>query len=406
MTHFLRTTRILIGLAVWLLAAAAGGWYLAGRGPESPLQRDWVGQLWNFARASRRTVKLEFPQSFDVRVGDPIFAGSGGEIQQVGEITRVPQPSGQRNAEAVFYATAPVISASCRLTYHQPPDSLEWVLRTMLPTEKRQQIAGELKRAFQENQEEVLRALRPVVEDALRDAWAEAERELPHAIARQREALERLGSSYQREVVEREIVPLVRAEVWPIVRRHAEPVANEVGHEIWQRALLWRFGWRYAYDKSPLPQRGLTQHEWDRFLREEAVPVLEAHTEDFVRVQQQILRDLSADPDVRSAVRRNLGRIVGDPEAQRIVWQVVRETTADNPRFKAVLEAHWTSQRTQAAIQLVAQRLEPTVERIGAVAVRHASRRRHPRIRPRAAEPDSAEGSPLADAGRPRRGNE
>ena len=41
--------------------------------------------------------------------------------------------------------------------------------------------------------------------------------------------------------------------------------------------------------------------------------------------------------------------------------------TADNPRVRAVLESHWRSERTQAAIQRAAQPLEPTIERIGAL---------------------------------------
>lgn len=204
----------MIGLTIWLLAASVGGWYLAERGLESPLQRAWVMHLWDFARTSRQTADLDLQQPFDLRVGDPIFT-AGGAIRRIGEVTSVSEQSGQRKAGAVFYASAPPISERARVTYQQTPDSLEWVLRTMLPPEKRQQIAGELNRAFREKQEDILRALRPLVEDALRDAWAEAQRELPVAIARHRDELDRLGSKYQWEIVERELVPLVKASWQP-----------------------------------------------------------------------------------------------------------------------------------------------------------------------------------------------
>jgi hypothetical protein len=212
-----------------------------------------------------------------------------------------------------------------------------------------------------------LRQLRPVVDAAINDALSAVEQEVPKALVRHRDDLERLAGKYQREILERQIVPLVRSEVWPIVRRHAEPMANEVGREIWQRASLWRFGWRYAYDKLPLTERDLTQQEWQRFLQQEAVPVLQAHSEDFIRVQQQIVRELAASPQVRTAVRGSLNQVAGDPESQRIVWEILREATADNARVRAVLEGHWRSERTQAAIQRAAQPLEPTIERIGAL---------------------------------------
>ena len=292
----------------------AGGWYLVGRGPDSAVQPGWAGALWNFATTPRRNGELELEPRCEIGVGDPIFADQGGGFRQIGEVTFVlPQP-GRPRVQAVFYATAPPLSSRSVLTYHQTPDSFEWVLRTMLPAEKRKQIADELKLAFDQNREEVLRQLRPVVEGAIRAALSAVEQEVPQAIARHRDDLERLGGKYQREILERQIVPLVRSEVWPIVRRHAEPMANEVGQEIWQRASLWRFGWRYAYDKSPLPQRDLTQQEWQRFVRQEAVPVLQSHTEDFVRVQQQIVRELAADPKVRAAVSGSLNQIASDPE--------------------------------------------------------------------------------------------
>lgn len=363
----LKALRILLGLALWLIAAGAGGWYLVGRGPDSAVQPSWVDAVWSFATNPRRLTDLELEQRWEIAVGDPIFADQGGSLRQIGEVTCVGTQPGPPSVQAVFYATAPPLSPRSTLTYHQTPDSLEWVLRTMLPAEKRKQIADELKLAFEQNREEVLRQLRPVVDAAIRDALTAVEQEVPKTLGRHRDDLERLAGKYQREILERQIVPLVRSEVWPIVRRHAEPMANEVGHEIWQRASLWRFGWRYAYDKSPLPQRDLAQQEWQRFFQQEASPVLRAHTEDFIRVQQQIVRDLAADPKVRAVVSGSLNRIAADPESQRIVWQIIRETTADNPRVRAVLENHWRSERMQAAIQRAAQPLEPTIERIGAM---------------------------------------
>ncbi len=315
----LRTLRILLGFALWLIGVGAGGWHLAGRGPDSAVQPGWVDAVWSFATTPRRMGELKFERRWPIAVGDPIFADQGGRLRQIGEVTCVGIPPGPPRVQAVFYATAPPLSPRSTLTYHQTPDSLESVLRTMLPADKRKQITEELTLAFEQNREEVLRQLRPVVEGAIRDALAVVEQEVPKALVQHQDDWERLAGKYQREILERQIVPLVRSEVWPIVRRHAEPMANEVGQEIWQRASLWRFGWRYAYDKSPLPQRDLTQQEWQRFLQQEATPVLHAHTEDFIRVQQQIVRDLAADPKVRAVVSGSLNRIATDPEAQQHV---------------------------------------------------------------------------------------
>jgi hypothetical protein len=104
-----------------------------------------------------------------------------------------------------------------------------------------------------------------------------------------------------------------------------------------------------------------------RFLHQDALPVLAEHRDEFDRVQEQILRDLAADPEIRAAIRRGVGKIVSDPEAHRLVGQIAREAVVDNPRVRPILEKHWQSPRTQAAVNLAAQRLEPTIEQIGAL---------------------------------------
>ena len=110
------------------------------------------------------------------------------------------------------------------------------------------------------------------------------------------------GSRYQDHVVDQELVPLIREQIWPIVQKHAEPLANQVGEEMFERASLWRFGWRFLYDKSPLPEKNLTQAEWNRFVNEEGLPVLNSHASDFMAVQRLILEDIAHNELVRDAL--------------------------------------------------------------------------------------------------------
>ena len=235
----------------------------------------------------------------------------------------------------------------------------------MLPTEKRVEVIDAMQTAFHDHHDEILTALRPIVEANVRESLTIVEEDLKHSLASHRADFESLGGKYQREIVEKEIVPLVRNEIWPIVREHAEPEAEEVGREIWRRVSLWRFGWRYAYDKAALNDSTLVQKEWRRFVNAEAVPVLEEHMDEFVNIQQQILRDVARNETVRQTVRKNLGTIVEDPELQKLVWQIVRESMIDNPRLKESLRSRWKSDEARAVFQLAGERLEPTVRQIG-----------------------------------------
>ena len=357
--------RVFFGIAIWaaLLAGLGYGWRQAATVDSPP---KWTADLVRYAVSQRREVSLEASESCYLKAGDPIFVIEGeDQVRRIGEISRADSD----RLEALFYASAPPLDDSHWLSHHRTPDSLEWVLKTMLPPHKRKQMTEELQAAAKAHHEEILRTLRPVVEDGLKEALAVVEQDLPKVLKKHQPELEELGGKYQRDIVEREIVPLVKNEIWPIVRRQAEPTVTQVGKEIWQRASLWRFGWRYFYDKTPLPQRDLTRREWERFLREEATPVLESHTGDFIEVQKRILKELVKNDKVRKAARKNLGRIMDDPQMQKLVWTIVREGVVENPRLKQTLDKHWQSPRTQRAMQLAGQRLEPLAVRMGELLV-------------------------------------
>lgn len=380
----MRTLRVIVGIGIWL-GLAGGAWWLVGerfsasgvvdQSSESggvqglpPAQ-----QLWRYATAQRREAPFEMERPATLAVGDPIFVVDGqGDAVQVGEVLRVADAkgAGQRwttaaAGQALFYPQAPPLAPGARLEYYATPQSLDWVVQTMLPPAKRRLIAQELSVAFQQHQEEVLQALRPVVEESLRDALAVIEQDLPAVVRSHRPQLEKLGDKYRGPLLEQRLAPLVRKEIWPLVQRRAEPLANEIGQEVWERASLWRFGWRLAYDVSPLPERNLAEHEWRRFLKDEATPVLEAHTDDFIRLQQQILADVVRNEKVRKVVRQSVIDITNDPEVQHVAWTIFRDALLQNPRLQETLERHWRSEAAQRAFALAAERFEPTVRRIG-----------------------------------------
>ena len=363
----MRILRIAIGIALWFALAAFLWVRLAGT-PEGEMVNRIAPVLYRFAAGERREAEVKLEEPRVLAAGDPIFVIDGdGVSRQIGEVRRVVAHEGEsvERADVLFYAGSPDLHGDARLIYYETPGSMEWVLKTMLPPDKREAVMREMSEAFAAHQDEILAALQPVAEASFREGFAVVEEDLAASLKRHKPELEKLGGKYQREIVEREIVPLVRQEIWPIVRRHAEPTAEEIGLEIWQRASLWRFGWRYAYDQSPLPERHLVEREWDRFVERDVAPVLEAHTDDFIRVQQSILSDVAKNPRVQSTVRRSLARVFDDPELQRVVWEIIRETIIDNPRLQEVLRKHWTGPEARAAFSLAAERLEPSAVRIG-----------------------------------------
>ena len=110
--------------------------------------------------------------------------------------------------------------------------------------------------------------------------------DLENAFAKREAKIRQIGEKYQSELIEEELVPLIESEIWPIVQKQSEPLAAQIGQEIWQEVSVFRFGWRYLYDRSPLPEKKLAEREFDRFLDEKLIPILKSHVGDFLELQQ------------------------------------------------------------------------------------------------------------------------
>ncbi len=367
-----RKFRIAVGVAIWIAVIAASAYYLATT--QSDQASRLVTDFAVHATGHRQRVFVTMDEKMELGVGDPVFLQlANGSFEQVGEVSSIPAPielsfgasDKVKTGELLLYAQIPALNDQTTLTLNETPQSMEWVLQTMLPPDKRRLIAERISATFERHQDEIVDSLRPVIEAGLRDAITIVESDLERALIDHSDELERIGAKYQTDLVQNEIVPLVRSEIFPIVRYYSEPLATKVGQEMWEEASLWRFGWRYMYDISPLPQRDLSRREWGRFLEEDATPILEKHIDNFVEVQQDIFRDVARNARVQEVIRQSLKKIVRDPEVQQVVVNIVREVFVDNPRLREALRKHWRSPEAMRAFRIASQRLEPTVTEIG-----------------------------------------
>ena len=373
----MRSVRITIGIALWAGLLFAGVKLVDAKFKEQGHSRAEVQRdVLRLATTDRRFVTVESDRALRFVVGDPVFGFADGQATQLGEVTSVfklsTSDSGQTNtvqsatttrAEIVLYDSENTNDVV--LTHYTSPNSLAATVAMLLPKSKRDELAVEIRDAVMQHRAEIVAELKPLVEESIRESVRVVEQELNAALKRHREELTQLGDKYQKDLVTREVVPLVREELLPIVQKHAEPVAQEVGKTLWGKLSLWRFGWRYIYDKSPLPERDRVKKEWQRFMEKEIVPELESRSDEIVAAIQRIFADAARNPAVRKAVRKNLSAIIEDPEVHRIVFQILKEVMIDSPRVRAVLEKTWSSPKAQRAFRLASERFEPTAVRIG-----------------------------------------
>jgi hypothetical protein len=149
------------------------------------------------------------------------------------------------------------------------------------------------------------------------------------------------------------------------VQAEASPVIEDVGRDLWKRVSLWGFAWRYVFDQSPLPKKDRVKAEFQRFVQEEAVPELESRTDEFIRVTERIVRKSMDNPKVKAVLRENLKQVAEDPELQRLIWNIVRESLIENKHLRDSVEKYLKEHETRTVMQVAGGRVEPMVRHIG-----------------------------------------
>lgn len=328
-----------------------------------PDAADPVSELIDYvSHSAQRFAAPDRSRSLQPR--DPVFLQRGGLVVQVGYIERIQRAGGQPWAHVRWYdhSTNP---ESCRLVAYHNRGRLEDAIELMLPHEKRRRIEQLLAVGMKQHGQRIASRLGPIVERSIRDSLPAIEHGLRSSMARHRPELDQLAVRWNDEIIEQQLVPLAKQEIVPIVRRHGEPVAREIGRELWERASIWSFTWRALYDKTPLPRKDLMKQEWERFVEQEAIPVLESHANEIATAVQRTIVDAAESPRVREELAAAADVIARDPQARAVLQTLLREAVIENPTLRKVWTDIWTSDEVRIVLEEEGRRLEPLVRQIG-----------------------------------------
>ena len=305
-----------------------------------------------------------------LRKYDPVFLrDSGGDYRQVGHVVdRTPDlslPTTEPPTVTIAWYDSNFAANDVQFVQYHNHGRLEDVAKLMLPEQKRERIRQQLADAIRLYGDEFSQAFKPLVQQSIQQSLPVIESELQLSIKRHRGDIDALAKRWNDDVVRKRLIPLARQEIMPIVKKHGRPTAEKIGQEIWERASLWRFGWRAVYDRTPLPEQNLLNEEWQRFVQKDVGPVLERNMDDIVAAVQKILVETAANPAVRGELADVASDIAQDPEAQQLVKAILQETLVDNQRLHQVWSDVWQSEEARRAIDLASRRMEPVLRQIG-----------------------------------------
>ncbi|MDA7904984.1 hypothetical protein N9A80_01425 [Rhodopirellula sp.] len=362
-----KTTLRILGFTTWAVVIFL---FIAGlRNEQQRITSGSDDSLNNYLFGGQSEVLVRAPAG-KLRIHDPVFLKQDGSWVQVGYVQAISAPlndSSNSSSSAILnWHSSQFAPKDCRFVLHRNRGRLEDVIATMLPPETRAKIQERLATTMKQHGQELSNAFVPLVQNSLKRSLPIIENEFRLSVKRHRGEIEALGDRWNDEVVSERLVPLARREIVPIVRKHGEPTAEEIGRELWDRASIFSFGWRAAYDGLPLvPRKDLVREEWTRFVENEAVPVFEQRMDEIVDSIQKIVSDVAANPKVRKELTDVAVVIANDPEAQKLVRQILKESLVDNQRLKDSWKDVWSSDEAQQAFELAGDRLEPVIRKIG-----------------------------------------
>jgi hypothetical protein len=362
-------SRLIFGVLLWIGIIASAVILLRNTVSSTPRAS---GMLVDYVTKQRRLVEIEFPVQVVLSRGTPVFSSDPTQVNPIGVISHLEGwesnfkgAAWTDRAYVILYSNAPPLKKGGFADYHTAPDTTEWVLRTMLPDEKRREISALIASAYKENQKEILDAFRPILNESIVTASRVIREELNLALEKRASQIEELGARYRKELVEEKIVPLVRSEIVPIVQVESEPLVAEIGQEIWGEVSVFGFGWRYIYDKTPLPDRKLTEREFRRFADEKAIPIIMSHMDEIIEVQKRVIRRVAKNPKIKASLTESFNAVLRDAETQALLTELFEDVLVNNERLKLALEKQWQSPSAQRAISIANERLEPTINEIG-----------------------------------------
>lgn len=346
-------------LAIWLTVRAFVPIHELSAGTER-LWRQWQ------SRSIERTAVTE--EMLIVNYRDPVFCyDESGQPKRIGHVvspSEIWAPVGTNVRIRVYDSSFPWSEG--RLELHRPNRNLARVAEVMLTEDRLERLQAILNQVRQQHQAEVSAELGPIIRQAFQELRPIIEAELRNAVESHRPQLDQLSEKYRMRIVNQRLVPLVQSEILPVVQKHATPLLEKIGGEMWQKVSLWRFAWRYIYDGSVGPSEKLVQQEWRRFMDQHALPILQSHSDEFVDVQTVIVRELSANPQVKQAIRDSLDEVIDDEDAWKVVRSILSQAITNNPQVQQKLREVFQSPQTQATLNRIGDRLEPYAVQIGA----------------------------------------
>jgi hypothetical protein len=209
----------------------------------------------------------------------------------------------------------------------------------------------------------VREALWPELEKALVDVIAMYEEELPKALAARSEDWQAIYDRHREGAVKEYLGPALEEVVLPIAKEKLGPFLEEVGRELWKELPIWSLGIRYVLERVPGTKEDQVSTKFNQYLEAKAVPILEKHSPEALRIAGVVLKETIADPRVRAALGKVAKELAMDQELSALLRDTANKLVLENEQLSGILKKRWES-GLRAAVLDASRRLDPLVREV------------------------------------------
>jgi hypothetical protein len=281
----------------------------------------------------------------------------------------------------VFPEDARRFRSGVQADYFTVPGSAAWIVNTLIPAERVQHIRSLWKEFYLAERDAIAQTLWPVVKESLQEILAFYETEFPRVIHDNRPELDDLVARHRQGAFERDFMPSVRAVVWDFAQKRFEPMLTEVGRELWDRLPVWGLTWRYLYENVPFTRDDHVTERFNRFLTNDALPLMRARSGEVLKLVGEIFRDTVRDPRVAQSLKKVVGEVASDPDTAALIKKLSAELLLKNDRLRALVRERWEKKGLKEAVSAVGNRFEPLVhDAVNSIVLSEDGLKMHPRL--------------------------
>ncbi|MHC4597374.1 MAG: hypothetical protein ACYS47_00055 [Planctomycetota bacterium] len=357
--------RVVLGALVWGAIAAGLVALTHHVNHRAELPSYPAREVWTYLTTAPRRARIDFPAETAANRGDPVCRRIDGNVRTVGQIRLVSKDPEKTSVIVEFYEGIDVLLTKETRFYAIPnPNTPAWIIDVLLPPDRKNALLQDLRTFAAEHQEDIFQTFWPPFEAFLRDAFQILGDELPQILENRDTEVQEILDRHKEATFRKELLPILREEFWPLIREKSAPLMEEVGQELWEQLPLYQLGWRYFYKQIPFTDKEILRRRWNKYLDQEAIPVLEGRTDDFLEVIRQVMLELSSNPKLSIALKNCLAALVEDPEFVQLVAGVFTDLVAPRGKIFVAFEKHFSDPKFLDGLNHLMEALGPTLNRI------------------------------------------